>query len=204
MKALAQLLALIQASTVRAQAARWRLEYASMLLQMDLQRDPSLKAKIRAEVDAAEKDLRGVECAVLRAELLFREGPPEKSATEAAAEINKAIERDPKKFEGWMALASLAVAAGRPQEEIDNILTEAAKHVAADADFCVARILFNTRNRLDRVAVLNAMEKDLSRFDARDQARMILRQSTNTGQLARKSTSWMCSTLKPGRDMAAT
>ena len=99
-------------------------------------RDPTLRTKIRAEVDAAEKDLpSAVECAIIRAELLFMERPPEQAATAASAEINKAIERDPKKFEGWMALAALAMANKEP-ERADEILTEAAKHVAANADFC--------------------------------------------------------------------
>jgi tetratricopeptide (TPR) repeat protein len=168
-EALAQLLKLIQANTNRAEAARWRFEYASMLLQMDVRRDPALKATIGAELDAAEKDLPGaIECALLRAELLFGEGQPEK----AAIVLNKAVERDPKKFEGWIALATLAMATKQPLRA-EEILTAADKHVAASADFDVAKIQFASRHRLDRRAALSAMENDRTRFDAHAQARLL-------------------------------
>jgi hypothetical protein len=38
----------------------------------------------------------------------------------------------------------------------------------------------------------------------RDQSRMLVRHAAKVRQLEVKSTSWMCSTLKPGFDIAAT
>ncbi|MEA3078985.1 MAG: hypothetical protein QOF05_393, partial [Sphingomonadales bacterium] len=168
-EALAKFQALIQANTNRTEAARWRLEYAGMLLQTGLDRDPQMKVKVRGELDIAEKDLpNAIESALLRAELLFAESLPE----QAAALLSKAVEADPKRFEAWIALATLAMVTKQP-EKADEILAAASKHVADNADFRVARVRFCAKFRGERAEALATFEKDLTQLPERDQARLL-------------------------------
>ena len=160
---------LIAGNSNRAEAARWRIEYARLLLQGDVARDPKLAVQVRKELDDAEKDLpRSLEGAILRAELLFAE----KRADDAEAEVRKAMQNDPKRFEPWVALATLAMAAKQP-EKAEELLTEAAKRVGDTVEFRVAQIQFWGRHRPDRSDAFAALENGVERFTIKEQARVL-------------------------------
>jgi tetratricopeptide (TPR) repeat protein len=167
-EALGRFRTLIERNTSPAEAARWRLDYARMLLQRGSERDPQMALKVRRELEEAEKELRNsVEASILRAELLFAEKQPE----QAEAELRKAVQAHPKRFEPWISLASLAMAAKHP-EKAEELLTEAATKAGDTADSRLAQVRFWARHRKDPSTALAGLEKGLSRFTAGEQARL--------------------------------
>jgi tetratricopeptide (TPR) repeat protein len=168
-EALQRLRQLIEGNTNRGEANRWRVEYARMLMEAQLGRDPEIGQKLAQLLEDAEKgSAQAVECALLRAVLLFAE----KKVEQAQAELHRVIQAAPKRFEPWLALAELAMETRQPQQA-GEILEQAGKHVDDTAEFRLARIQFASRYRKDSVDLLNAAEKDLGQFSAKQQARLL-------------------------------
>src|SRR5260370_1154377 len=99
-------------------------------------------------------------CKKRRSSARPRPTQPRERPDQAAAVLNKPVELGRKRFEAWIALAALAMAT-KQAEKADEILAEAAKHVADNADFRVARVRFWARYRADRSESLTKFEKDL-------------------------------------------
>ncbi len=167
-EALARFQRLVLDNPNRPEAARWRLDYVRMLLQAGAPGE-ALVARARKELDEAEKDLpKAVECALLRAELLFLERDPAK----AEAVLRRAAEADEKRFEPWVALAAMAMAQKRPAQA-EKVLAEAGATVPDGVEFRIARAQFWAEHARDRAEMLAEMERDLARFSPAEQARLL-------------------------------
>jgi tetratricopeptide (TPR) repeat protein len=167
-RALGAFQALIDGNTDRAEAARWRLDYVRMLLEARNIRDVQRGAEVRRQLEAAGKEPgQAVECALLRSRLLLLEN----EVGQAEAELRRVIQENPKRFEPWLELAALAMPKAPKQAE--QILEQAATSVEDTAEFRIARIAFWAQHGPERADVLEALGKDLGRFPAGDQARLL-------------------------------
>jgi cellulose synthase operon protein C len=168
-EALGRFSGLIDSNADRAEAARWRLEYARMLLAGNPAADPKLGDKLRQVLDQTDKDPgQAVECALLRAALLLAETKVE----EAMRELHRIIEADPKRFEPWLALAELAMEAQQPANALE-ILKKADSTVADTIEYRLARVPFWSRYGKDQKEPLEQLEQHLDRFPAKEQARLL-------------------------------
>jgi predicted Zn-dependent protease len=160
---------LIESNGNSAEVNQWRLEYAKMLLEGSVGIEPQLATKLHAIVEEAEKDsAQAVECALLRAALLYAQ----KKAEEAQVELHRIIKAQPRRFEPWLTLAALAMEAQQP-EKADTILEQAGAIVEDSVDFRVARLRFLMRYRKDQIEPLEALIKDLDRFPAKEQGGLL-------------------------------
>jgi tetratricopeptide (TPR) repeat protein len=169
---LARFRQLIAGNSNRKEAARWRLEYARMLLghaQSGPGPNPAALEKVRGELDEADKEMPGsVECALLRAELLFAQKQP----AQAEAELRQALKADARRFEPWIALASLAMGSKEPARA-ETLLAEAAAAVPDSAEFRVAQVHFRREYQSKAPDALKALEKGCEQFEARGRARLL-------------------------------
>jgi tetratricopeptide (TPR) repeat protein len=167
--ALKRLRTLIDNNPDRAEAGRWRLQYARMLLAGNPNTDAELGAKIREVLAEAEKEPgQVVECALVRSALAFAEN----KAAEAQAELHRIIQADPKRFEPWLALAELAMTSQQPEQAV-AILEKAGSAVPDTIEYRLARVPFWSRYGKERPEPLRDLEQGLDRFPVKEQARML-------------------------------
>jgi tetratricopeptide (TPR) repeat protein len=169
-EALAQYRELVAGNTNRAEAARWRVEYARMLLQSAPGRGKRDLARVEHELDEAEKDLRdSVDAALLRAELAYLHGKPDL----AEAVLRKATEAGKDRHEPWISLASMAMGKG-DVAKAEQVLKDAAAKLGDTAEFRAARAHFWVEFQRDRAGgVLARLEEGMDKFAAKDQARLL-------------------------------
>jgi tetratricopeptide (TPR) repeat protein len=157
----------ILANTDRKEAARWRLEYARLLLLSH----PSDLQPVKQEVDEAEKELpSSIDAALVRAELAIKQG---KRRDDARSVLNATWKKDNQRYEPWVFLAALSLADGQA-DDARRLLREAEKIVDDSVEFRLARIRFWAQQHgAESEAALKQMEQGLDKFTPPQRARLL-------------------------------
>lgn len=168
-EALAQYRTVLRDTTDRAEAARWRVEYARMLLQADAGHASRNLTRVEDEIRVARKDLpRGsADAELLNAEVLFARGERDK----AEEVLRQATRTLPTRYEPWVALAGLALNDGK-LDKAEELLRQARAKFPRDVEFRLAEVRFWTTG--DRAeAALRDVEAALPGFEPQPRGRLL-------------------------------
>lgn len=168
-EALAQYRAVLRDTANKAEAARWRVEYARMMMQANAGRTSSNLARVEEEVAAARKDLPpgSADAELLRAEVLFARG--ERSQAEEV--LRAATKTLPKRYEPWVALAGLALNAGQ-SDRAEELLRQARAKFPNDIEFRLAEVRFWPSGARSEAA-LRDVETALAGFEPLPRGRLL-------------------------------